>query len=264
MRLISTATRRSFEVLTEGSWVSYFACGTLALLVSWFMAGCRLGNHTQNKTVPTDNVTGYYSMAIQKYSAHVQLKNVSAPVTSDNVPLNTIPTLLQEIFSNPIGFMVQDLNTGKSAIFNPNSTPDANGSIPSMGVTTDLGSRTYSLSDVTNSQFNSNCAENAKLAVNGSFNASDAGLKLGKFQIFGHTVLTLKMDTDFAGNCDATMTVIMACYNDVTQCQQTTPADNQSLQDYFKSLFGLYISIGLITANQIQDVVSMGYELNYQ
>jgi len=265
MRSMGTKFQRTFEVLTEGSWLTYLTCGTLAVLMSWVMSGCRIGNRTQN--TPPSIVLNFYEMAPQKYSAHVQLKNVSAPVTTDNMPISAVPTFLTNLLSNPIGIQV-DSSQGRAALFNPAAAPDSSGNVSSMGVNYNVSNNTYSMESTADEAFNTNCSLNETLSATGAVNSTDSGTSIGKYSIAGHNQLVVKMDNDFtaatAGGCDSTMTVIMNCYNDATQCQQTTTNDNLALQGFFQDLFAPYIQSNLITSNQIQDVTSMGFQLNYQ
>ena len=263
----STRRMSSWELFIDGSWTSYLAAGTAAIMLSWFLTGCRLGNRTNNGTPPpADTLTGVYSNTPSAMETCILKAGQTDPVCASPAP-SVAPAELLSLMSDPVAVGIVDTSTGDTRIFSPFATPDSQGKVPAISITTTLSDGTMSgggTYPVVTYWTDTACQETDKTQLKGALNTTGAGTIVQNYTIKGRIQFSYASYTYLDGNCAASTAAVVACLQDVTKCLQADAATNQAQQNFWKSYYKPYIDSGLMTISDIPNVVTLAYGVLFQ
>jgi hypothetical protein len=257
----------AWEHFVDGTWTSYMAAGTAAIVLSWVLTGCRIGNRVeQNNGSTADTISGFYSTSPQTMEACV-MKNGATDPNCTSLSTNSAPQALKDLMTDPVAVLLRDASSRTAHIFSPFATPDEEGSIPSFMVTADLSRRTLTREKQVAPValwFDAACQETGLTVINAAMNTQGAGSSVGGFKISGRIQLKFESYVWLEGSCAATTQAIADCLADVTKCRQTDAQENQVAQDFWRDYYGPYIDAGLIAAADIPTVKTLGYGIVYR
>ncbi|OFZ83865.1 MAG: hypothetical protein A2603_09055 [Bdellovibrionales bacterium RIFOXYD1_FULL_55_31] len=235
----------------------YLVCGMAAVILSWAVTGCRLGNYTE-KSAP-DTISGFYETQPQKLEFTVHL--AQGTTNTVEAATNLIPadiTNLNFIMTNPVRFQIAKNKT--DAIIAA--------AVEDIGYGVSIDSEfklTFPQRSAKHDWMDQNfdCIESIWLdAPNGGkltkmpeYPITVAGSSMtarGRLSIF------YRVNIEFKGpGCPDLRQAMFDCYNESHDCDAT-------YQKEMKDKFEPYIHANVMTAEDILFVENMGYEVTYE
>src|SRR4051812_23073058 len=103
-----------------GNWIAVLLYGAVAIILSWFTSGCRVGNQVVEQPNP-DQTSGYYVTQPQSLTFYV----TTSKTEQKSAPVSQVPPLIGEIMTNPVALIVLNLDSGRSVL-----TPDGKSGLP--------------------------------------------------------------------------------------------------------------------------------------
>ncbi|MBL7715364.1 MAG: hypothetical protein JNL01_07825 [Bdellovibrionales bacterium] len=227
-----------------------FVYGTAALLASWMLSGCRLGNYSSQ---PIDkDPTGYYQINAGSlgFSTNVRDGAFAAAVTE-------IPLEVSEAMANPTILQVQDMSSGLSVM----------GSVD-RAYQVQLGNddTIWSIRSQDFGPFwtDANCTLMKSLEIDGSITRfttqqnGPSGLPLSGKMKAKFTVIN-----SLQGSCAQTMADVQSCYADQDLCGGANATENQDYHESIRSYFAPWINSGSISDSELHNVRSFSFEAIY-
>lgn len=239
-----------------------FIRGSVAVAIAWTLTGCVFGNHIIPATNP-DTISGYYSTQAQtlKFFTTVNGQDASA-----DAPVTQIPSSVSAILTNPLWVQLQDPSTGAAQMSSPSD--------PSQYLAVDFQSdnQTFGINGSYNPATlwtNPGCTIQEYIEVTGRIeppgDAPSSMAFLGtSYEIAGQVSMDVWIEQRISGNCAWSLQAVSACYQDVSQCGGATSQDNQASQEYVQQLFSPYVQAGILTAQDIQTVSDIAFQISYQ
>lgn len=239
------------------NWLAFLGTGSLMILLSWMLSGCRLGNRVQAATDP-DPITGYYETAPQSlaFSSNLVAQAVSRPP-------NEVPDLIAVAFTNPVAVIMQDLATGEGAFVPVDGTRYAFPFYIDSQRRIGLAATTQKIPVFGT---DTGCTRQYSVLEDGQLTQAPGPSTVGFSKpIHGRVELDIQVILSVSGeSCDSRMAAVQACYNDASLCGGADSAENETIQAQYFSLFAPYIRAGVMSATQIGEIRSVGYEVLYQ
>lgn len=243
--------------LDKTSWSSYVLTGMLALVASWVMTGCRLGNNVESDDPATDASTtdnGYYDLKPQKVTLCVNTGTDHCVEVSPSVD----PESWSQVLTDPIIFVKE--NESEAVLVSSVDTrygiyiaPRPNNSF--------VYDATGDLIQLWNDPA---CLEGLKNVGAGSYSVYDSPKKKGSFNIKGKVSFYFDALRHLEGNCTQTLNDMHACYDDHSQCGEANNGDNLAMQQAVRNYFALYIDNGVMTKDDIPSIRSFLYSIDYR
>jgi hypothetical protein len=236
--------------LFKPSWLSYLTMGTLAVVASWALSGCRFGNREVDQAQSSDGVTGYYETQPQtmNYCAAIPAE------TCKSVSTNQIPADFSSILTNPVALLLQDASTGKSILFPPS---DGTYGIP-IFANTDQTLSVLRSSSPSTTWDDSACTRTDEELIQGAFARNNGPFTSGsKLPLSGRISLDITYTITFAGSCGPSMQAMADCYADASKC-------GTHQQSEASTLFAPYVNAGSLGTADLSKVTTLGYEISYQ
>lgn len=239
------------------NWLAFLGTGSLMVVLSWMLSGCRLGNRVQAATDP-DQTTGYYETAPQAltFASNLVDQAVSRPPSE-------VPDLVGAAFTNPVAVIMQDLATGEGAFVPVDGTRYAFPFYIDAQRRIGLAATTQAVPVF---GADTGCTRQYSVLEDGKLTQAPGPSTVGFSRpILGRVELDIQVILSISGeNCAARMASVQTCYNDSSQCGGGDSTENEAIQAQYFSLFAPYIRAGVMSATQIGDVRSIGYEVLYQ
>jgi hypothetical protein len=249
-------------MLTHGkkNGVSLFLSCAIAVIISWCVSGCRIGNQESPAAPPAskDPYSGYYVTSPQSLNFLV----TTSHTTQKAAPTTQIPTLIAQYMTNPVALILSDVTQNAAILTAPLNTKSA---LP-ISIGTD-DSLNYSVVTSESPYWNdTNCLSRVELTETGMVTkdptiASPTGTT---YPISGRIQLKVQVVTQFSGNCIPTFQLIAKCYQDASQCGGTDSASNQALQAPIVTTFDPMIQAQALSVSDIPNIVNYAYEVEYQ
>lgn len=229
--------------------------GCVALIASWLLTGCRLGNRLEYAEPKT--LTGYYQMAIEG----VTFCSTSVGVNTEcrTAPTNQVPSIAAGVFSNPVGLQMINENTGEGMLIGVVERVAADIAVHVGTNGFEIG---FTVTDPLIPYTSQGCT------VNMDWDGDGVAVKtehhqMGSYDTRGRVELDLKVTTTFAGNCQALLTALRNCYQSEAQCGGTTAAQNTALYNRTHLALEPYLLNNALTLNQIPTIESLSFRLSY-
>ena len=232
---------------------------TLYLLISLAMTGCRVGNHsTQGATTPADPYSGYY---LTEAKALNFIGTTAQSAITRAAPLTSVPAGIYNVMTNPVGLALLDATTGKAGF-------QANDSKKALPVTINKDfSLTYDGTSTSETFWEDPaCTTYYELKEKGVILPATTPLSLAgnTLPLSGRVQITFQVTHFIQGECAQTLQTLNNCYQDATQCGQSTPELNTELHATVLDIFQPWIDSQALTPMDISTLVSYGYEVSYE
>lgn len=229
--------------------------GCLALIASWLLTGCRLGNRLEYAEPKT--LTGYYEMDIDGVT--FCSTSVGANTICHAAPTNQVPAIAAGVFSNPVGLQMINEHTGEGMLIGVVERVAADIAVHVPTNAFDLG---FTVTDPTIPYTSSTCNVNMDwdgegVAVKGEHRV------VGSYDTRGNVYLDLKVTTTFSGSCQALLTALRNCYQSEAQCGGTSAQQNSALYSRTHLALDPYVQNGVLALNQISTLESLSFRLTY-
>lgn len=241
-------------------WTAYFFAGFFALIMGWAFTGCRFGNDTVPPPPPPENpdqTTGYYRLNPQ----FVNLCATTGATNCKTMGVNMIPGDVAQALSNPVALIMQDLSTGEAALVDSRGS---GGYLP-IYVQSD---NSVSMSGYYPSEtlfLDTACTSTLYLVESGDIQKYDPkSVDSDGRTISGEMHLRVQLVTTFDGSCDATLSLMKACYLNEADCGGATATANTQLHQTVLSVFGDYLDNAVMTADDIPLVSALTRDITYR
>lgn len=241
------------------NWSSYIFTGTLAVILSWALSGCRLGNHVEEGPTPPPSLTGYYETAPQQLTFCTTLKP-DANTVCNEVSVNLVPGLISSVMGNPIAFQIMNDETGEARFFYPF------GSGYTMPVYVNKDTKELSYIGSTQTEvlwIDPACTTQLYLEEKGMVNTGASNTVQGLTTV-GRIALDIKVYSTYEGTCDDSLLDMENCFFDSNQCGGADATENGVLQTAVQNMYNPYIQAGVIKAEDISNISSLGYTVSYK
>ncbi len=243
-----------------------------ALFLILGLTGCRIGNRIEQAAQP-DTLSGLYGAEAKSFEACVVLSDDTVSCTPANT--NLVPSEIGAVFSNPVGFIVDD-TTGEAMFTNPFYSSDKAPWLPSfIDVTTRKiqysGKDTESvvLTDWLPEEVN-DCMVQLELNEEGALVDQDKGKVMYDAELSGRIQLSVEVLRVFApipdrpDECLAMREYLEDCYSDLNLCMGTGTPQNTARRAEVAGIYQLFVETNLIQPSQISDVVARYYKVTYE
>lgn len=237
-------------------WTSYLLSGTVAILLSWMLSGCRFGNNVVTPENP-DPITGYYQT--QPQSLQFCVTFTSSATECRNVSTNQVPSLISQVLTQPVALQVTDPNHGEALFFDPFGNGTA------LPISIDLSNLELSYLGYGNPTplwSDENCTSQLFIESEGAITKTDP-TEVSGLTTKGRIGLSIEVFEIYQGSCTNDLLEIEDCYSDANQCNGSTSSENAALQESVQNYFNPYIESGAMSSDDISDVSSLGYSVNY-
>ena len=247
------------------SWTSYLFSGVMALILSWAVTGCRLGNHVENQPQEPSHIK-FYATTSQTFALSASYIPQATPedglqVKQDTAPLDEIPSFIQQIMSDPVAFFFDPQNQNEGAVLSYKwqkgdpgipVTYDAN-----MNFGAPAQSRAYDWT-VDGYHCTRTLSEEVKdgliVAAPAPYQVTvDANQKL---TVSGKLELTYTRVDSFDGNCAPLLQYAADCLSRRIACKPDTLA-------LFEDIFDPFVN-RVLTIDDIATVSSVSYSVSYK
>ena len=233
----------------KAAWLATF-------LLSLPISGCRFGNQVIQAEDPSA-MSGFYKTEAKTMSICTMLQGTDWRCNS--APTSMIPGTIQTVMTNPV---YVSANTVKATAFLvPNSLDTSNYFQMTLARSGELtadpivGSSKALWNDEA-------CQTQLQLSKEGQVQAGKRQTQ-GSFEVSGSVDFDITVVTVLSGDCGPTLSDLKACYQDATKCPGSDvteqAAQQQSVQDYFAP----YIDYGVLSVNEIPQLVSTGWSAGY-
>lgn len=260
---------------TSITWTSYLFTGTMALLMSWMLTGCRFGNNveedsgggeTTQPTPPSDQVSGFYVTVPRNLQYCVQFSDPNKKASCVSSSVHLIPSFITEVIVNPVAFAALDYEEGRFALFDYDYPDQSN--IPYFEIFADKGAKTMSYLGETGKmsfwdQAKDQCTLNRRLALEGSYSFEDRGAEVNGKTIGGKMDLQINVG-DFFEFCDASLSEMAVCYEDQNKCFPGNQTVARRRYQTVRSLFEPFVESGAIHPSEIAEIEFTLYEVQYE
>ncbi len=240
------------------SWFSYFISGTAAVMASWLLSGCRLGNHLELPQNP-DQISGYYETAPQSFEVCATYDHSSCNL---NTPVNQIPSMPAVIMSNPVILLMKDLKTGEALL------GDSRGSGYAIRIFADESGRLTDERHFNPSTFwvDEPCYWQESIVEEGTYSKNSPGVSVSNQEpkISGKIELSFEYYFQFFGTCDQTLGTLYSCYLDPNKCGDTDSAKNAKYHLFTKSIFDLYLAAQVMQETDIKTAKALYFKVLYK
>lgn len=239
---------------------SYLVSGTLAILASWILTGCRFGNHVE-RADSVENLTGYYRSQPVRLMFKAVLQPQGGAVETREFAGNTdhLPDNWDIFLTDPSG-VAMDPASSQGFL---------------MGIVGDKGYKTP-IQFTQAGQFNlvtppqeirftdsPPCTQVWTLEGAGTLTQT-AKSTYKDFPTRGNLSLTTSGDRRYQGDCSNVLGIFQSCLQDLTKCPGSTETDQKTWQGFVAGVYGPAILAGGITANDIQAIQELSYTLVYE
>ena len=224
---------------------SLLAAGLTGALGGAGLTGCRFGNYQEQQTSP-DQWTGYYNTTPS--SVRLCANTTEASNCADR-PTNLVPDEVGVVMTDPVIFYVKNLELGQAYLI-PKTKEDY--ALPIY-----LGEDHKSLSYIGSSAAaqvwptETGCTTKFYLEESGKLASPRLSLKA-------------QIIRTYDGDCTAALLAMQKCYLNAADCGEASASANREVQLGIAGLFDQYIDAGLMTAQDISKLVSVGYEVSYE
>jgi len=241
--------------LGASNWIAVLLYGALALILSWFTSGCRVGNQVVEQPDP-DQYSGYYTTQPQSLTFYVTTSNTEQRAA----PVKHVPPLISEIMTNPVALIMLNLDSGRAVL-----TPDGKRGLP-IFLDPDNSFSYSALYPEDTYWRDPECQSRLELTQLGMVtkNPGVASPPGNKHALSGSIHLKVQVVTQFSGNCGPTFQVIADCYSDSSLCGGTHAAQNQQVQADIAAIFDPMIQAKVITVADIPNIRNYAYEVVYE
>jgi hypothetical protein len=242
---------------------------TLPLCTAGF-TDCRFGNRVEQAAVP-EEISGYYLTEPSRLWYCAQLSGTENCVETN---LSQVPGEIRAIFSNPVGFLV-DEETGEAAIFNPFV---ASNDPPALNTRLDLATSAIShdasssptqpipltLSNWLPTGFR-DCGAILRIEQSGALTSTDAGRELYGERMKGRLSLDLRISRSYTGSeCAQTLALFEECFLDAEQCLGTGSAQNTARREEIVQLYAPYLEQQVFEGTDFSSLEGVSYRVEYR
>lgn len=234
------------------AWATFIGLLTLPSLLS----GCEFGNHSETTLSGYDVISGYYSTLPQSIAFRAQV-GLGAPRTKSGL-VAEIPDFLKTVMDNPTMLYFDDPLKGWGSI---RSRVDTSLGIPT---TIDLGATTFAESTSAYAEV-AGCQLTQDIVHSGGFSQLPSTQVISGVTVRGTLSLDYALDYTLIGmdvDCDPMRDQMKDCYANGLNCA-TDPA-SIFYQPFLQEVFDPYVNAGLMTADEIATVRSVGYTAVYR
>lgn len=217
--------------------------------------GCRLGNRIEFAK-KADKTSGFYIAQPQSMQVFV----TTTSTLNKSVSLDSIPSEINKLLTNPVELAMQDLESGSGKwisldgnhTLSVNIQPDQ-----SIWLNGSTKKQTYWVDP--------DCQSYLKIQQKGQLHQTSNLPEIpgNTHALLGQIELSLTVATLFEGDCRATFSDLKDCYLDVEKCGGADTAENEHFQGILKSVFQPYIDSGALTTDEIDIIQNYGYEIIY-
>lgn len=231
--------------------------GCLALIASWLMTGCRLGNRLEYAEPKT--LTGYYELNIQSLNFCATSSGTAGGTVCHASPTNLVPTVASDVFSNPIALQMINETTGEAMLIGIFQRIAADILVTPNTSAFNLG---FTIPDPLIPYTLSGCS--ITMDWDGEGRAVKAEHRtVGNIDTKGHLELGLQVTTAFSGNCANLLAQLRNCFQSENQCGGSSASQNRTLFDRTHQALDPYFQAGVLTLNQIPALEALSFRLTY-
>jgi hypothetical protein len=235
-----------------------FVAGTLAVLASWVLTGCRLGNAIEGAP-ETDPWTGFYEAAPQtlqfcSVNRQTHETDCGAAATTE------IPALLANHVPRLMIFQLLKSST-QGAFYSPYvSNPKDYVLYSTLG---EAGRLTLE-KGFEPSEFwrDPQCLAQLDMSGEGMLSKTSSNVISG-VKTKGRYRGTVSVIWMFGSACGPEFEALRSCYLDAAQCGGASPADNTSIQESIRAFFLPYVNANVLGTTDWSWIQNLAYEVSY-
>ncbi|OFZ78326.1 MAG: hypothetical protein A2583_08085 [Bdellovibrionales bacterium RIFOXYD1_FULL_53_11] len=231
--------------------------GFIAIIASWVLTGCRIGNNVEYAPPPPPSdeskITGYYETrptSITIYANH-------ATQASKSIDIGQIPASIAAIYTNPMILVSDNAGTGDARIYDNTANYGQR-----IRANKDGSMAHYSAGKGT-PWYYAECTEAVSLEMKGDYTIFRDPKTIDNRTIRGVIKSRWTYIDQFTGDCAASMKEMAECYADFVNCKGKDEEENQKIQKLVAAAFEFHIKNGLITIDDIPAITSLAIEFSY-
>lgn len=235
----------------------------ISIFFSSLTSGCRLGNHVEPWTDP-DQTSGLYQTVPSGYSQCITARNTYC----GDRPSAEIPSWASSILTQPTRVLLEDVDAKEITL----SSPYASNSGKLPLILDQVNSSTMSFYQLMNTRLTpfwreqTDCTMRLYLEIDGSLTRHESTLNVGTRVV--HTVgnigAHIKAVRSIDGpGCPEILKTMLACSQDVTQCQGEGPRQNEELQTTAKAFFSTFSGIPGVPSDALGSLSLISYDIHY-
>ena len=238
---------------------SYFIAGLVSILASYFLTGCRFGNHVEQLVV--EDPTGFYQTTPRRlsYCAKTPRENCGAATS-----VTPVPDSWDLVVTDPTYLYMSKADSKVGVLVNKD---DLNAKSPRGVLLGLLGSGRFTYDDISGKI--QNVTTDGACKSHMSFHGTGTALKapvpaINNVPIAGSLQFNVQGITSFIGNCSPFFDDVRSCYGDASKCGEATVELNQKVQDNLIGIFGPYISNHALEIADFPFLTELSYSLSYE
>ncbi len=253
------------SLFEEANWIHVFLSGAITIIVSWLSSGCRLGDQIVNAPSPNpDRYSGYYMTQPQTLKFYA----TTTDTLEKEAATSLIPSEIGQFMTNPVAFLLFDPATGKAGL----ADPQGKSALPTLLKASDHSLSYNGVTSATTYWRDPACQSYLEISEDGSLSPSTSTPTStpstlpteNSLPIAGEIQITIRVTTQFQGNCTPTFLELSQCYQDPTQCGGSSDAENLQIQTVVMNAFAPWIQSQVMTATDIPILTNFAYEVFYQ
>lgn len=251
---------------SNASFPSYFISGTLALFLSWVMAGtltgCRLGNYVE-RSPSTDTMEFFQSKPkSMNVCAYVQGPSDVDVVETCVTKGMGFPTGLTNIFSHPVAMYTEQASPGLALFFNPED--------PAKQIVVELDqSENVSYNESSSGSeifWMSPCTRKDYLQVAGAVNRTTEikGSTFDGYTLSGQLDIQVASIIDVGNECTDALADLAGCYQSAETCNAETAEEKAYWHEQARSFLAFWTNNGALVESDIPYLKTLAYEVKFE
>ncbi|MEN9723766.1 MAG: hypothetical protein RJB38_1752, partial [Pseudomonadota bacterium] len=221
------------------------------------LAGCRF----ENLVVPEEDpakLSGFYRSEAQSMSICAILEGKDWRCA--DAATEIIPSVIQSIMTDPV--YISANSTRAKAFLVPKTLDTTRYFEMKLSKAGDLSSEPV-VGESKPMWSDQECLSQMQMAKDGRI-APSTPTKEGDLSIAGRVELSIAVITALSEQCGPTLLQLKACYLEAKNCPGNTPQEQADEQSAVQSYFSPYLSHGVLTVDEIPQLMSFGWEATYR